>query len=224
VLYHLDSLSALLGIGIALVAGLLVHDAAQVLAARALGDPTPLRSGRLTWRLPPHVEVFGAVAAVIVGYGWGAPVPMAERWRARRWRLAGALLAGPVSYVILAVLGVVALRASLGHGTLVPNACLFAAATWCALTVVSLVPLWPLDGGRIMFALAPPTLGWQKARYQMEERNIGIAVALALALLPRLFTGLPDPVGQLADDLLKGLNSLAGPALLAGADFRALFR
>ena len=49
---------------------------------------------------------------------------------------------------------------------------------------LSLVPLPPLDGGRLLFALAPRTPGWQKAEYQLDERNIGVAVLLALLLIP----------------------------------------
>jgi membrane-associated protease RseP (regulator of RpoE activity) len=50
--------------------------------------------------------------------------------------------------------------------------------------LLSLVPLPPLDGGRLLFALAPRTAGWQKAEYQLDERNIGVAVLLALLLIP----------------------------------------
>jgi membrane-associated protease RseP (regulator of RpoE activity) len=50
--------------------------------------------------------------------------------------------------------------------------------------LLSLVPLPPLPGGRLLFGLAPRTPGWQKAEYQLVERNIGIAVLLALLLIP----------------------------------------
>jgi Zn-dependent protease len=50
--------------------------------------------------------------------------------------------------------------------------------------LLSLVPIPPLAGGRLLFGLAPRTQGWQKAEYQLDERNIGIAVLLALLLIP----------------------------------------
>jgi membrane-associated protease RseP (regulator of RpoE activity) len=56
-----------------------------------------------------------------------------------------------------------------------------------AIGVLYLVPLPPLDGARIMWALAPPTPGWQKARYNLEEQNYGLG-ALVLLSLP-LFSG-----------------------------------
>jgi Zn-dependent protease len=75
---------------------------------------------------------------------------------------------------------------------------------------LSLVPLPPLPGGRLLFALAPRTAGWQKAEYQLDERNIGIAVLLALLLIPlggpqALLPVLLDTVvGPLADLVTGG--------------------
>ncbi|MDT7571180.1 MAG: hypothetical protein QOE05_1354, partial [Actinomycetota bacterium] len=50
--------------------------------------------------------------------------------------------------------------------------------------VLSLVPLPPLDGGRLLFGLAPRTVGWQKAEYHLVEQNIGLVAVLVLLLLP----------------------------------------
>ena len=52
------------------------------------------------------------------------------------------------------------------------------------LGALSLVPLPPLPGGLLMLALAPRTPGWQKAEYQLVERNIGVAALLVLLLIP----------------------------------------
>ena len=75
---------------------------------------------------------------------------------------------------------------------------------------LSLVPLPPLDGGRLLFALGPRTAGWQKAEYQLDERNIGVAVLLALLLIP---LGGPQAL------LPTLLDTLAGPLvrLVTGA-------
>lgn len=59
-----------------------------------------------------------------------------------------------------------------------------AGCSWVFLGALSLVPLPPLPGGRLMLALAPRTRGWQQAEYQLVERNIGVAVLLALLLIP----------------------------------------
>jgi hypothetical protein len=228
VLYHLDHVTALLGVVVALIGGLYVHDVVQVLLARALGDRVAAGSGRLTWRLAPHLEVYGAVCAVVAGYGWGAPVPVDDRWRGRRRRVVLTLLAGPLCYVILAVAALALIRAGVGSAVRIPGAgvivsgsgaevLLAAAATWCGQAVLSLVPLPPmLDGGRALFAWAPVTRGWQQARYQMVERNIGLVVAIGLVLLPRLFSTLPDPVASLGGFVATSTSSAAGGRLLRG--------
>ena len=71
---------------------------------------------------------------------------------------------------------------------------------------LSLVPLPPLPGGTALFALAPRSVGWQKARYQLVERNIGTAVLLALLLIP---LGGPQAL------LPSVLDSVLGPLVRA---------
>lgn len=212
-LYQLRHVGALLGIVVALLVGLLAHDAAQTVVAGAGGDRTPREQGRLRLPLRHHVDVFGAVAAVIAGWGWGSPVPLDLRWRARRRRVALALLAGPAAYLVLTVLGVLLVR-TVGPEQLLgefPGRFLAALTwTWGALFIISLLPVPPLDGGRILLVLAPPTPGWQRARFQLEERNVGVALALAVVLLPRLFAGFPGVVEQLMPTLLDGLGAMVG--------------
>ncbi len=198
-LYVLDRPSVLLGIIIAVVVGLLVHDLAVTGAAVLLGDRTPRRRGWPLGRPAAHIEPFGAVAAIIVGYGWGAPVPLDERWRARRGRLALTFLVGPLAWFALALLLFTADRGAGGSGaTILGSAGEYA----CAGAVVACLPVPPLDGGRLVLALAPPSLFWQQARHQLQERNIGLAIALAVVLLPRLIPSLPQVVPQLAGRLI----------------------
>ena len=92
-----------------------------------------------------------------------------------------------------------------GSGELVPRALLLVGASQLYLGVLSLVPLPPLDGGRLLFALCPQTLGWQKARHYLVDQNIGVAVLLALLIIP---LGGPLPLlPQLLDNLLAPLMS-----------------
>jgi len=214
VLYQLRHPGTLLGIALALVVGLLLHDLAQTLVARATGDETPTRAGRAAPRLLPHVDPFGAVAAVLVGWGWGSATPLDERWRARRWRVVLALGAGPATYLLLAFLGALFVRLVVTPDQVLQELpgrfCLALTFTWAALAVVSLLPVPPLDGGRVVLALAPQTLAWQRIRQQLEERNLGTVVALVLVVVPRLFPGFPDVVAQLLSPLLDGLGGLVG--------------
>jgi Zn-dependent protease len=224
VIYQLASPSALLGIVLALVLGLLAHDAVQKYAARVLGDRTaghPRRSapgrmtalGRVGHQISPHLDVFGAVAAVIAGYGWGAPVPMDERWRNRRWRTFTALLLGPVTYVVLAIAVLLLYKADDQHPGFVLTLLYYASTTLCGQAVLSILPIWPLDGGRALLVVAPQTYGWQRARQQLVENNIGVAVSLLIVLLPILIGGRgghADLVGTWGFHLANRLAQLVG--------------
>ena len=87
----------------------------------------------------------------------------------------------------------------------------FAMATgFAALCVTSLIPCPPTDLGRVIFTLGGQSMGWQKARYQLEERNWGVGIVLFLLLIPVLLSGFPSWVGQLAPELLKGFLRLVG--------------
>jgi Zn-dependent protease len=80
---------------------------------------------------------------------------------------------------------------------------LLVGASQLYLGVLSLVPLPPLDGGRLLFGLAPRTHGWLRAEHQLVERNIGVAILLALLLIP-----LGGPVPLLPDLLDTVLSPL----------------
>ncbi|ABD10828.1 Zn-dependent membrane protease [Frankia sp. CcI156] len=224
-LFHLAEPAALLGILLAFLIGIFAHDAAQVLVARLVRDPTPMRSGRMMTGLKDRLSPFSAVAVFVVGYGWAESVPMNDVWRRRRFHVAAAVLAGPLTYLLLA-LASLAVFQPLGEPGLVrlgdrvtevtvPNSFGAELALWMAVTfgsmfIISLVPVPPTDAGRLLFLLGPTTAGWRNARYQLAERNIGLGILLALLLLPVLFVGFPSVVGQLIGPLLRGLASLIG--------------
>jgi Zn-dependent protease len=79
---------------------------------------------------------------------------------------------------------------------------LFAASlTTIEVALLYLVPLPPLDGARIMWALAPPTAGWQKARYYLEEQNYGLGILIVL-LLP-IFGGNVGLIGRIVESVAQ---------------------
>ena len=227
-LFVLNKPALLVGIIAALYIGVVVGSGATVLAAKLLGDPMGQREGRLSLNPAKHVQIYSAVMMVLAGYGWAEQVPLNDRWRARRWHVSAAVLARPLAYAVL-TLGALAGAKGVsvpGYGVLndrIPEAVsggsahsfpaellLQMALVFAALCVISLIPLPPTDLGRVIFTLGGQSIGWQKARYQLEERNIGVVVVLALLLLPVAFSGFPSWVGQLAPELTHGLGSAIG--------------
>ena len=233
-LYHLAHPTELAGIIAGLLTALLAHNVAQVWAARALGDPTALRGGFSSFSASRYIGVYGAVAAVLVGTGWAEPIPVATRFRRSERRAAVALAAGPVAALVVTglwVLAAVALNASsvvVGSdtaglaGAVQPAASgllrgvLYAVGAAGTAAVLSVLPMPPLAGGRILFLLAPKTLGWQRARQRLVDSPIGSYIVLAIILGPLVLPGLPKVVPQCATPVIAAMLRAAGVRTFTG--------
>ena len=196
-LYALGDPLSLVLLALSFLLAVTLHGWVQSLAARRSGDRAVVAERRTGPDPRRHVDPFGAEAAAIAGYGWAKPVEPPDR--RRRSALVTVLLSGAAANLAvglgaLAVTGVVygGLRAGsasqlLQYGAdldLAPRALVLLGLANLMTGLLSLVPIPPLDGGRLLFGLAPRTPGWQKAEYQLVERNIGVAVLLALLLIP----------------------------------------
>lgn len=163
------------------------------LASRRLGVHEP---GRRSPDPRRQLDPFGAVGAAVSGIGWARPVDVPAHRRGSVVALA--TLTGPLVVLVVglgvlagfgATYGPVPGNVSLlqdGAGVLPPGQELWLLGGLMATYVgaLSLVPLPPLPGGHALFALAPRSLAWQKAHFQLVERNLGTAALLALLLIP----------------------------------------
>ena len=222
-IYSLGQPVTFCGFLIGFVLGCVVHVATQRWVAARFGGPA------LRWMFPAqqgagrYINPFGAVGALLGGVGWPTPVESASYQRAQRQRAIAVMLCGPlanalVSVVCLAVLARTdgsafgsptvgdLLRGHLGVSSAGPTLLSAVAAMNMYMAVLSLIPLPPLEGGRIMFLLAPRTLGWQKAEYYLVERNIGVAV---------LLLGLILSLGARAAPVLYVVGTIANPIIEA---------
>ncbi len=222
-LYALGDPVSLVLLAISFVVAVTLHGWVQSVVAKRHGDRTVVAERRTAPDPRRHLDPFGAVAAAIAGIGWSRPVEAPDR--RRRGALVQVLLAGAVANIVvglgaLAALGAVSnvaavfgpsrlLQSGVG-GDLGARALLLFGLANLMTGLLSLVPIPPLSGGRLLFGLAPRTPGWQKAEHQLDERNIGIAVLLALLLIP---LGGPQAL------LPTILDTLAGPLvrLVTGA-------
>ena len=231
-LYALAHPPSLLILLLSFVVAMTLHGWVASGVADRLGDRRPRAEGRLKPDPRHHLDPFGAVAAGLSGLGWAKPVETLGR---RRGAVFAVALAGPAVNVALGIGLLIGWRISYGpagapgggvlvqvvdqvgaayflqHGfplglAPVSSALLLAGCSQLYLGVLSLVPVPPLDGGRLLFALAPRSQGWQKAEYHLVEQNIGIAVVLALLLIP--LGGNVPLLPQLLDSLLRPLIRL----------------
>jgi Zn-dependent protease len=207
------------------VLGLTLHGLVQTWAIGLLSGHRVRRSARLKPDPRVHLDPFGAVAALISGLGWAVPVDVSRLSGTGR-RIVVAL-AGPAVNVVLGVGLLAAVRLSYGpsgalstgassvlqHGAELHSAAAvvtLVGASQLYLGVLALVPVPPLDGAVVLFGLAPRTRAWLQAEHHLGERNIGVAVLLALLVVP---LGGPVPIlPQLLDTVLGPvLSLLLGP-------------
>jgi hypothetical protein len=183
--------------------------------------------------LKPFVDPYGCVAAALGGIGWGSPVDISDTRTRTRGRRIAQLLAGPISLAVLGIAALLAFKAwshivvggqvvyvvLYGQAFISGNghphahyglpfgqvALLLAGVEWVAMAALAILPLPPLDGGKLLFTLAPQrSNGWQRARYRLDEENWGLLILLVLAV-PFLFRRvlLVSLVGAMVDPLIR---------------------
>ncbi len=230
-LVHEDPFAALVfvaAIATALVAGISFHEFSHAYVADALGDGLPRSRGRVTLNPLAHLDPAGTILMVLVGFGWGKPVPINPyATRNPKAALATVAGAGPVSnFVVAAVAGLpikldlvpwispfntsafnfLAARGFSDEqyaGLFLSSIVLFS----LILGVFNLIPIAPLDGFKVAVGLLPRDLS--AAFAQMEQ--YGPAILIALIALPFLTGG---RFGLLFEVMQPVIRFLAG--MLAG--------
>lgn len=181
---------------IPVILAITLHEAAHGWAASRLGDPTARLMGRVTLNPIAHIDVFGTLilpALLLVFkapflFGYAKPVPVNfSRLNNPRRDMALVAIAGPASNILLATIAallfhVVDLAPSSAEAWLVENLRnLFLLNL--VLAVFNMLPIPPLDGGRILVAVLPDQLAWRVAR--LERAGLFIVIGV-LFLLPFL--------------------------------------
>jgi len=160
-----------------LVVAITVHEFAHALAADHLGDPTPRSQGRLSLNPLSHLDPLGTVMLILAGFGWGKPVQFDPYNLEHPQRDTGLIsLAGPASNLVLAVLlGFLFKTLPAGFASLL----LPLIYTNIILAVFNLVPVYPLDGEKILSSLLPKHLSFE---YQSIMRQYGTLILIFLIL------------------------------------------
>jgi Zn-dependent protease len=149
-----------------------VHEVAHGWVANRLGDPTARMLGRLTLNPIKHIDPIGSILVpgllLLTGgfvFGWAKPVPITVRnMRNPRRDMAIVALAGPVSNLVMAFLWALMARvaALLGNSSTLTTGLIYMGlagiAINLALAVLNLLPIPPLDGGRVLSNLLPPRM------------------------------------------------------------------
>ncbi|MDY6862519.1 MAG: site-2 protease family protein [Thermodesulfobacteriota bacterium] len=90
---------------IPLLYSVIAHEVSHGLVADRLGDPTARMSGRLTFRIAPHIDPLGTLLLFIFGFGWAKPVPV-NPYNTKDYRqsLIWISAAGPLSNILIATI------------------------------------------------------------------------------------------------------------------------
>lgn len=170
-----------------------VHEAAHGYVARYFGDMTAAAAGRITLNPLKHIDPIGTVLVpmllMLVGaplFGWAKPVPVDfSRLRHPKKDMLWVAAAGPGSNLVMAIFWAVMFKLAPGmpEAFVLPMKLMAQAGILInvVLMVLNLLPLPPLDGGRIAVSLLPHPYAWQFARLE----RFGFIILIVL-----LFTGI----------------------------------
>ncbi len=200
-----------------IIIALSFHEAAHGYVAYKMGDPTARNLGRLTLNPIKHLDLFGTLCMLLVGYGWAKPVPINTRYfKNQKKGMALSSLAGPLTNFALGIIGILLHRTVLlitvtDAVQSISNEAVYNLffATLLLLEVFTIynfsfalfnmIPIPPFDGSRVLFAFLPDKYYFAIMKY---EQYIMIALLLFLTVGPGF------SVGAIAWKLIDAINGL----------------
>ena len=197
-------------VAVPVVAAIVLHEVAHGAVAYACGDPTAAERGRLTLNPIPHVDPVGTLllpgilllAPLLFGtqavvFGWARPVPVNyARLRHPRRDAVLVALAGPGTNLALATASALVLRAVASvpePGRVLTGVGMLAIGSVyinCVLAVFNLLPVPPLDGGRVLTALLPVRV----ARALVPVERVALLVLMLVVMQGHVVSRLVRPV------------------------------
>lgn len=182
------------------------HEFAHAWTANYFGDTTPKANGRLTLNPLAHLDVFGSLIFLLSFFGWAKPVPVnpytLKNHSSKAYLLVS--LAGPLSNLVLAILAAIPIRLGL-----IPNFSSFGGKILInfiffnlILGIFNLIPLSPLDGGKILGQILPQRMALV---FEQIDKYGPIILLVLLFVLPTL--GI-DLLGKIINPILSGLFRL----------------
>ena len=170
------------------------HEAAHGYVANLLGDDTAKKLGRVTLNPLKHIDKFGTIILPIVLiaikspfiFGWAKPIPVKfHRLKNPLRDMVFVAIAGPVTNIILAVVAALILSMMYNFGLLnnfwLVRTCTNFFLINIILAVFNMIPIPPLDGGRVAVGLLPKYFSYQLAK--LERYGFFIIIA-SLFILP----------------------------------------
>ena len=200
--------------------GFTIHESSHALMAYALGDSTAKDKGRLSLNPFVHLHPVGTLSILLLGLGWGEPVPVDATKLRPGPKVGMALvgLAGPLANLLTAAFLAIPLRLHLIPfmprklgGFIVSYGVLLSLVVWLniGMALFNLIPLMPLDGSRLLSVLLPSRWFNILSRYEL----YGLILIILLLVLER-FTQMGILTGLLygpINSVWEWLTNLTSP-------------
>ena len=176
-------------LSVLLLYSVIFHELAHGWVAYKMGDPTAKLLGRLTLNPIKHLDPFGSLMLLIVGFGWAKPVPINLGNIPADQRRKGLILvsaAGITANIIFAFVALLLLRLiSPEPSGMAQQVLLLLAHINIILAAFNLIPIPPLDGSKILMGFAPESV----SRVLIQIEPFGFFIVIGL-----LYSGVLNPV------------------------------
>ena len=199
----------------AILISVTLHEMAHGYVSYKLGDPTPKEDGRLSLNPLRHLDPFGTLALLFVGFGWAKPVRVdASYYKDPKTGIVWTAFAGPLINFVLSFLCVLAVVALIRYSYLIPaNQAIteifhylsellnYTALLSLGQAIFNMIPVPPLDGSKILYGLLPDSV------FQWFMRNEQF---LSLFIFLLLFSNvIKGPLLTLRNLIFNGMADIA---------------
>ena len=210
----MDLLEAVALYAVPVVFAITLHEAAHGYVAMHLGDKTAWMLGRVSLNPARHIDWVGTVILplamlVLSGgrfmFGWAKPVPVNfQALHNPKRDMLWVALAGPAANLAMALAWAAALKigdlSGMGAGDFLAQVSAVGIAVNLVFMALNLLPILPLDGGRVVASLLPGRLAWSYSRLE----PYGLPILLALVVLSSYGY---DVLGLLLDPIMSASRS-----------------
>ena len=179
-----------------LIFSVIIHEVSHGYAANSLGDPTARLAGRLTLNPIKHLDMMGSIIIpallIITGagfiFGWAKPVPYNpyNLRKGGKWAEAIVAGAGPASNFLMAIIFGLLIRFGImfefATGPFIQIAGIIVFVN-IMLGVFNLIPIYPLDGSKVLAGILPYNAGQSYRRFQDTMARYGLIAMFGFIFL-----------------------------------------